>query len=82
MCIRDRARSKYFTKKASANIKRYDAANSSRAFFCGILKLNYDMSILDIVTEQAQAYFAGQKSADEVAKLVQSKANIYVNEQR
>ena len=44
--------------------------------------LNYDMSILDIVTEQAQAYFAGQKSADEVAKLVQSKANIYVNEQR
>lgn len=51
-------------------------------FFCGILKLNYDMSILDIVTEQAQAYFAGQKSADEVAKLVQSKANIYVNEQR
>ena len=44
--------------------------------------LNYDRSILDIVTEQAQAYFAGQKSADEVAKLVQSKANIYVNEQR
>ena len=44
--------------------------------------LNYDKSILDIVTEQAQAYFAGQKSVDEVAKLVQSKASIYVNEQR
>lgn len=39
-------------------------------------------SIIDIVTEQAAAYFAGQKSVDEVAKLVQSKANIYVNEQR
>ena len=44
--------------------------------------LNYDQSILDIVTGEAQAYFAGQKSADEVARLVQSKVNIYVNEQR
>lgn len=42
----------------------------------------YDGSISDIVTEEAAAYFAGQKSADEVAKLIQSKANIYVNEQR
>lgn len=39
-------------------------------------------SIFEIVSEQSQAYFAGQKSVDEVAKLVQSKANIYVNEQR
>lgn len=43
---------------------------------------NYNDSIFKIVNEQAQAYFAGQKSAEEVAKLVQSKANIYVNEQR
>lgn len=41
-----------------------------------------DDSITSIVTEQAEAYFSGQKSAEEVAKLVQSKANIYVNEQR
>lgn len=39
-------------------------------------------SILEIVYEQAKAYYAGQKSAEEVAKLIQSKANIYVNEQR
>ena len=38
--------------------------------------------ILDIVREQAQAFFAGQRTAEEVAKLVQSKVNIYVNEQR
>ena len=44
--------------------------------------MNYDMSIADIVTEQAAAYFSGQKSAEEVAKLIQSKANIYINEQR
>jgi ABC-type glycerol-3-phosphate transport system substrate-binding protein len=43
---------------------------------------NYDSDIFDIVSEQSAAYFAGQKSADEVAKLVQSKANIFVNEQR
>ena len=39
-------------------------------------------ALVDIVREQAQAFFAGQRSAEEVAKLVQSKANIYVNEQR
>ncbi|MBO6054188.1 MAG: extracellular solute-binding protein, partial [Oscillospiraceae bacterium] len=43
---------------------------------------SYDTSIFDIVNEQAQAYFAGQKSVDEVVRLIQSKANIYVNEQR
>lgn len=44
--------------------------------------LNYDQSINSIVTEGAAAYFAGQKTAEECAKLIQSKANIYVNEQR
>ena len=41
-----------------------------------------DDSITSIVAEQAEAYFAGQKSVDEVARLIQSKASIYVNEQR
>ena len=39
-------------------------------------------AIFQIVKEQSAAFFAGQKSAEDVAKLVQSKANIYVNEQR
>ncbi len=43
---------------------------------------NYDTSIFDIVNEQAQAFFAEQKSLDDVVRLIQSKANIYVNEQR
>lgn len=43
---------------------------------------NYDNSIFEIVTEQAQAFFEGQRSAQDVAKLIQSKANIFVNEQR
>ena len=41
-----------------------------------------DSSIIDIVVEQAQAFFAGQKSAEEVARLIQSKVKLYVNEQR
>lgn len=43
---------------------------------------NYNSSVFSIVSEEAQAFFAGQKSAEEVARLIQSKANIYVNEQR
>ena len=43
---------------------------------------SYDEDIMDIITSEAAAFFAGQKSADEVAKLVQSKANIKVNERR
>lgn len=43
---------------------------------------NYDTTIPDIVKEDVQSYFAGQKTAEDVAKLVQSKANIYVTEQR
>lgn len=43
---------------------------------------DYDDSIFDIVSEQATAFFEGQKTAEDVARLIQSKANIYVNEQR
>lgn len=43
---------------------------------------NFNDSIFDIVNEEAQAFFSGQKSVEEVARLIQSKANIYVNEQR
>lgn len=41
-----------------------------------------DEAINDIVNEQVEAFFAGQRSAEDVAKLIQSKAKIYVNEQR
>ncbi len=43
---------------------------------------DYSSSIYDIVREQTPAFFSGQKSAEEVARLIQNKANIYVNEQR
>ena len=37
--------------------------------------------LFDIVNEEAQAYFAGQKSAEEVADIIQSRAGIYLREQ-
>jgi len=43
---------------------------------------NYDDSINEIVSELSKTFFAGQKTAEEAAKLIQSKAMIYVNEQR
>ncbi len=43
---------------------------------------NYDTSIYDIVYAEAQAYFAGQKSLDDVVRMIQSKVNLFVNEQR
>lgn len=42
----------------------------------------FDDSILTIVKEEAAPYFSGQKSVQEVAKIIQSRASIYVNEQR
>ena len=44
--------------------------------------MNTNSSLLEIITAEAQAFFAGQKSAEEVARLTQSKVNIYVNEHR
>ena len=37
---------------------------------------------LNIILEQLDAFLSGQKTAEEVAKLVQGKMSIYVNEQR
>lgn len=40
-----------------------------------------DTSIIDIVMEEVAPFFEGQKSAEEVAKLIQSKVSLFVNEQ-
>ena len=36
--------------------------------------------LYNIVTEEADAYFNGQKTAQEVAEIIQSRVSIYVNE--
>ena len=42
----------------------------------------YDEEIFNIVADAAAPYFAGQRSIDEVAKQVQSRVSLYVNERR
>ncbi len=44
--------------------------------------LNYDDQLINIVTEEAAAYFAGQRSAAEAAEIIQSRAGIYISENR
>ena len=41
---------------------------------------SYDTEVVDIVCEEAAAYFAGQKGAQDVATVIQSKLQTYVNE--
>ena len=44
--------------------------------------LHTDNSLKSIIAEGAAPFFADQRSVEEVARLIQSKAMIYVNEQR
>lgn len=41
-----------------------------------------DEALFDIIQEETAAYFAGQKSAEDVASIIQSRAQLYVNENR
>lgn len=43
---------------------------------------DYDEAIMNIVMDEAQAFLDGNRSADDVAKAVQSKVKFHVNEQR
>ena len=40
----------------------------------------YDDEIFKLIEEEAKPFFAGQKSAEEVSKIIQSRVQIYVNE--
>ena len=54
-----------------------------RALMSGITAFaRTDISLRDIIVEETQAFFSGQKSAEETAKMIQSRATIYVNEQK
>ena len=43
--------------------------------------LDMDKTISDMAKKEAAPFFAGQKTAQEVAKLLQSKMSLYINEQ-
>ncbi|WP_024864620.1 ABC transporter substrate-binding protein [Butyrivibrio sp. FCS014] len=41
---------------------------------------DYNTSVYNIINEEVSAYFSGQKTAKEVAQIIQSRVSIYVNE--
>ncbi|MBE5826239.1 MAG: carbohydrate ABC transporter substrate-binding protein [Butyrivibrio sp.] len=41
---------------------------------------DYNLSVYNIINEEVSAYFSGQKTAKEVAQIIQSRVSIYVNE--
>jgi ABC-type glycerol-3-phosphate transport system substrate-binding protein/sugar lactone lactonase YvrE len=43
---------------------------------------NYDEKMYNVIVEEAGAYFSGQKSAKDVADIIQNRLTTYVNEQR
>lgn len=42
----------------------------------------YDANLFSIIQEETEAYFEGQKRAEDVAGIIQSRTQIYVNENR
>lgn len=43
---------------------------------------SYDNDLMKIISEEAAAYFAGQKSVDETADIIQNRASTYISESR
>lgn len=60
-----------------------DRADYYRDYISSITNLLcYDQEIMGIVNEEAAPFFAGDKTADDVAKILQSRISIYVKEQK
>ncbi|MFI3214044.1 MAG: hypothetical protein R3Y24_11985 [Eubacteriales bacterium] len=43
---------------------------------------NYNQELMMIIAEETEGFFTGQKSAEEVSDIIQSRVSIYVNENR
>ena len=67
----------YLTGPSQAQLDRFYALYNAIEHVSG-----GDTELMSIVTEQAQPYFAGDKSLDETVDLIQRRATLYVNENR
>lgn len=68
-------------EEARVKMTRADA-DKLLDFLDAIENLNeYDSAIMDIIKSECQAMFAGDKAPEETAKLIQSRASLYVAEQ-
>ena len=69
------------------NIEVYAMTEQEKEVVLDLLKntttfMRYDSSLSDIINEEIQPFFKGEKSAADAAKMIQSRATIYVNEQK
>lgn len=48
----------------------------------GAVKMKYDENVVSIISEEAGAYFSGQKTAKQVAEIIQDRVQNYLNESR
>ncbi|MBQ9135344.1 MAG: extracellular solute-binding protein [Lachnospiraceae bacterium] len=60
-----------------------EEADALYEYICSVdMAYSYDENLYLIVEEEAAAYFAGQKSVEEVVEIIQSRAQVYINESR
>ena len=60
-----------------------DEIDKLKDYILSVDKLIYtDDEIINIVMEEADPFFAGQKTAEEVAGIIQSRVSIYINEKK
>lgn len=45
-------------------------------------RYEYNDALMEIITEEVAPYFAGQKSVDEAAEVMQNRVQLYMNESR
>lgn len=65
----------YSMSEEEAQTLRDVIASADRAY-------RYDQNIMNLVTEECADFFAGTKTAEQTASLIQDRVSIYVNEQR
>lgn len=60
-----------------------EEADELYEFICSVnMAYSYDEDLYVIIEEEVAPYFEGDKSVEEVAKIIQSRAQIYINESR
>jgi multiple sugar transport system substrate-binding protein len=71
---------KEITMPSSVKVTDQDFDNLAKLVSGANYLSTSDTKVEEIVSEEAKAYFSGQKSADEVAKLIQNRVTTYLNE--
>jgi len=60
--------------------KKKDIAHMDEVIASADGLMDYDQKVIDIILEEAASYFGGSKSAQEAAKLIQTRVQLYLDE--